>query len=149
MGVKAIHNFEHAVHSANEWLKELASQPEIQSEEQAYTVLRVVLHALRDRLRLDEVVAVSAQLPMLIRGFYFEGWKPQLEVPRSLESPEDFLDDLAGRLIRLAEVEAEDALYLVYALLAQKLTEGDLRHVENAIPLDLVNRWRPGLPLRA
>ncbi len=42
----------------------------------AYRVLRAVLHALRDRLTVAETVDLGAQLPMLIRGLYYEGWTP-------------------------------------------------------------------------
>jgi uncharacterized protein (DUF2267 family) len=38
--------------------------------------LRATLHALRDRLIIDEVAQLSAQLPMLIRGLYYKGWDP-------------------------------------------------------------------------
>jgi hypothetical protein len=38
--------------------------------------LRATLHALRDRLTVEEVAQLGAQLPMLIRGFYYEGWDP-------------------------------------------------------------------------
>ena len=146
MSVKAIHNFEHAIHTANEWIKELADEPEIGSENQAYSILRVVLHALRDRLRVDEVVHLSAQLPMLIRGFYFEGWKPPTEEPREGETTQEFLEEVGERLLRVSEIEAEDAVYLVYALLARRFSSGELQYAQRAMPYDLVLKWRPGLP---
>lgn len=145
MSVKAIHNFEHAVHAANDWIKELADEPEIGSETQAYTVLRIVLHALRDRMRVDEVARLSAQLPMLIRGFFFEGWKPSAAENLEEETPPQFLQDIAERLMRLSEIEAEDAVYLVYALLSRRFSAGELEHAERAMPLELVLKWRPAL----
>lgn len=145
MSVKSIHNFEHAVHAANEWVKDLAQQPEVGSEGQAYSILRIVLHALRDRLRVDEVVHLSAQLPMLIRGFYFEGWRPRFDPLPQPESVEEFYDDVRERLVRVSEIDPEDAVYLVYELLSRRLTAGELEYAELAIPQELVEKWRPGL----
>jgi hypothetical protein len=39
-------------------------------------VLGGMLHVLRDRLTIQEAVQPGAQLPMLIRGLYWEGWDP-------------------------------------------------------------------------
>jgi uncharacterized protein (DUF2267 family) len=43
---------------------------------QSYAALRAVLHALRDRLPVDESAQLAAQLPMLVRGIYYDGWDP-------------------------------------------------------------------------
>jgi len=47
-----------------------------QDPRKAYQALRSTLHTLRDRLTVDEVAQLAAQLPMLVRGFYYEGWDP-------------------------------------------------------------------------
>ena len=49
------------------WLNELAA--ELRTEDR---ILRAVLHAVRDRLTVDE----TAQLSELIRGIYYELWDP-------------------------------------------------------------------------
>ena len=59
----------------------------------AYMALRTVLHALRDRLTVEEAIQLGAQLPMLIRGFYYEGWNLKGK-PHKERHKEDFLDHI-------------------------------------------------------
>jgi len=141
MSVKSIGNFEHAVHLANGWIRDLAENPEVGSEAQAYVLLRTGLHTIRDRLRVDEVANLSAQLPMLVRGFFFEGWKPPVEEPAGGESRHHLLQEVADRLDGLSEVHPEDALFLVYTLLWQKLSPGEMKYVDRALPYDLLFPW--------
>jgi hypothetical protein len=49
---------------------------ESNDQHQAYSALRAVLHAVRDRITVDEAAHLGAQLPLLIRGIYCEGWHP-------------------------------------------------------------------------
>jgi uncharacterized protein (DUF2267 family) len=59
----------------HEWIGSLAQALHADKGD-AYKVLRAVLQTLRDRLPLDEAVHFGAQLPMPLRGFYYEDWKP-------------------------------------------------------------------------
>lgn len=68
--------FGKTVHKTNEWLAELRSDLGWEDSHKAYLALRAVLHALRDRLTVEEAAELGAQLPMLVRGFYYEGWRP-------------------------------------------------------------------------
>jgi uncharacterized protein (DUF2267 family) len=43
---------------------------------QSYAALRAIMHALRDRLTVNEAVQLGAQLPILLRGVYYDGWAP-------------------------------------------------------------------------
>jgi uncharacterized protein (DUF2267 family) len=68
-------SFDTTVQKTNIWLKDLM---EVTGGDRgkAYQALRALLHALRDRLTVEEAVEFGAQLPMLIRGIYYEGWNP-------------------------------------------------------------------------
>ena len=56
------------IEQAYNWPKERRNQ--------SYAALRSVLHALRDRLTVEETAQLAAELPMLIRGIYYESWHP-------------------------------------------------------------------------
>ena len=64
----------HAIQQVQVWLKELRDNGDLADEAAAYSVLRAVLHQLRDRLTPEEAVDLAAQLPLIVRGIYFEGW---------------------------------------------------------------------------
>ena len=67
--------FDTTVQDTNEWLSGLEAQLPPCSRQQAYGALRAVFHVLRDRLTIDAVLGLSAQLPMLLRGVFMGGWQ--------------------------------------------------------------------------
>src|SRR6516162_2996456 len=82
--------FDSTVQTTHVWLNELMALTGWQDPHPAYLALRAVLHALRDRLSVDEAAALGAQLPMLVRGFYYEGWHPHGK-PLRERTREEFL----------------------------------------------------------
>src|SRR5690348_4982934 len=83
--------FDKTLDKTNRVLKEIESAYGWPKERrnQSYEVMRVVLHTLRDRLTVDEAAQLGAQLPLLIRGVYYEGWNPS-RVPQKMDR-EEFL----------------------------------------------------------
>jgi hypothetical protein len=57
-------------------VKQLCELLHWKDHHKVYQALCAVLHVMRDRLPVEEAVHLGAQLPMLVRGFYDEGWKP-------------------------------------------------------------------------
>jgi uncharacterized protein (DUF2267 family) len=76
MSTTGLEVFDRTIHKTNIWLKDLMEILDCGDRREAYLALRATLHALRDRLTIEEVAHFAAQLPMLIRGFYYEGWDP-------------------------------------------------------------------------
>jgi uncharacterized protein (DUF2267 family) len=64
--------FDKTVQTTNAWLNEImeAIGPD---GRRAYRILAAVLHALRDRLTVDETAQLGAQLPILVRGLTISG----------------------------------------------------------------------------
>jgi uncharacterized protein (DUF2267 family) len=65
-----------SVEKAHAWLNDLAEELATEDGHHAYRVLRAFLHALRDHLSVDEAAALAAQLPIFVRGVFYEGWDP-------------------------------------------------------------------------
>src|SRR5882724_5490905 len=76
MSTTGLEVFDRTIHKTNIWLKDLMEMLACEDRHDAYLILRATLHALRDRLAIEEVAQFAAQLPMLVRGFYYEGWDP-------------------------------------------------------------------------
>src|SRR3990170_1662162 len=86
--------FEGTLQKTQVWLNDLMFELDWEDRPQkAYLALRTVLHALRDRLTVEEALQLSAQLPMLIRGFYFEGWNLKGK-PHKERHKEDFFEHI-------------------------------------------------------
>src|SRR6185312_6746454 len=82
--------FAETVEKTDAWLRELMQSMGYSQSHQAYSLLRAVLHVLRDRLTVEGAAKLGAQLPVLMRGFYYEGWHPA-GVPLKLRHKQEFL----------------------------------------------------------
>ncbi|HUH13265.1 MAG TPA: DUF2267 domain-containing protein [Longimicrobiales bacterium] len=133
----------HTLTETHEWLEELVQKGSFEVEQQAYSHLRAVLHTLRDRLTVEEAAHFASQLPMLVRGFYFEGWRPAL-APNDWSTVEEFYGRIRDSLRPAPGEEVRDlegATRAVLALLTEKLTEGQIRHVREQLPKEVQQLW--------
>jgi uncharacterized protein (DUF2267 family) len=127
------------VQQAQEWVKDLGGRPPFETPGQAYSLLRAVLHAVRDRLTPEEVAHLGSQLPMIVRGFYFEGWRPAL-APNDFETAEEFFEHVRSSLGGGQQPERIDipaATRTVLEFLADHVDPGELRHVTQQMPSEI------------
>ncbi len=129
----------HAVQTVQEWLKELKAKGELADEEAAYRVLGAVLHRLRDRLTVNEAANLGAQLPLVVRGLYYEGWRPS-SVPSKVRSKDKFLDELSAAILPIT-YPVEWAVTAVFSLLARHCDPGEIADVIDQLPGDLKGLW--------
>ena len=132
-------NFSHAAQQAHQWVAELADDL-TWNENRAYHLLRCVLHALRDWLSQEEMLDLSAQLPVLIRGIYFEGWKP-LDTPVWNRAKEDFLDRVRAAFTEDLPTDPELAVAAVFRLLDRHISHGEIVQVRNSMKKSLRELW--------
>ncbi len=130
----------HAVQQSQEWLKELRDNAGLASETEALSVLRAVLQQLRDRLTIDEAVQLGAQLPTIVRGIYYEGWRPAGVPDVSVKTQADFLDKVTMRLLP-HRIPPEPIVRDVFALLAHHIDPGEISDVIGQMPADLKALW--------
>ena len=125
---------ERSVEQTNVWLAELADEFE-GGRGDAYRVLRAVLHALRDRVNVDEAAQLGAQLPTLIRGIYYAEWDPS-RTPGS-GGAKAFLDRVAREGLLAGDTEAAFAVEAVMRTLVRHVSSGELEDVMAQLPPDL------------
>ncbi|WP_406069466.1 DUF2267 domain-containing protein [Micromonospora sp. NBC_01638] len=102
---------------------------------QSYAALRTVLHLLRDRLPVNESVEFAQQLPVLVRGIYFDGWVPS-DVPIKLNR-DDFLYEVRQGFPYDAEGGPERVTQVVLDTLRRHVTQGEWQDVKDTMPKDL------------
>jgi uncharacterized protein (DUF2267 family) len=136
-GIKA---FDSTVQTTNVWLKDLMEELGWEDRYRAYHALRAVLHALRDRLTAGEAVDLAAQLPMLVRGFYYEGWRPS-ETPLRERKKADFLAHIAAAYRDEPHTDVEAVARAVFRVLAKHVTAGEVKDVKSMLPAELRAMW--------
>lgn len=140
MTTASLKQFDATIHKTNEWLSTLMEELEWNDRSGAYHAMRTVLHALRDRLTVEEAVDLAAQLPMLIRGFYFEGWQPA-HVPIRVRTKEDFLDHIRDGYPENDWVDVDQVTRAVFRVLAKHISAGEIEDIRRCLPDALRELW--------
>jgi uncharacterized protein (DUF2267 family) len=133
--------FDDTLHKTNTWLKEIAQELTL-DRHGAYQVLRAVLHSLRDRLTINEAADLGDQLPMLIRGIYYEAWRPAGK-PDKIRSRNEFLTGITTRIAMKQSVDAENAARTVFQTLENHVSLGEIRDVIHVLPEEIRTLWPP------
>ena len=123
------------------WLNDIMTELDWQVHpHKAYLALRTVLHALRDRLTVEEVVQLGAQLPMLVRGFYYEGWTLKGK-PRKERHKEDFLAHIKDAFKDDFTSRPESIARAIFKVLARHTSEGEIDDIKHILPKALHELW--------
>jgi uncharacterized protein (DUF2267 family) len=140
MKTTGITTLDHAPQVVAEWLNLLQTDLGWPDRGRAYLLLRETLHAVRDFLTVDEAADLSAQLPLLIRGIFFDGWVPT-KTPAKPRSVDDFLDRVMHAFRDDPPVEPDVAVAAVFSLLRRQISQGEYRQVAWAMRKPLRDLW--------
>jgi uncharacterized protein (DUF2267 family) len=111
----------------------------------AYLALRGTFHAVHDFLPTEDSADLSAQLPMLVQGIYFEDWNPT-NTPEKDRSRESFL----GRTEHALEwalwnedhwIDTKKAARAVMRVLSDRISSGEVEQVRHVLPEPVRELW--------
>lgn len=123
------------------WLNDIMAELDWHEQpHKAYFALRTVIHALRDRLTVEEAIQLGAQLPMLVRGLYYEGWTLKHK-PHKERHKEDFVAHVKDAFKDDYTARPESIVRAVFKTLARHTTEGEIKDIKNILPKALHELW--------
>ena len=135
-----LHLVDKAVQDVNIWVKELDHKMGWADKKRTLRLLRTILHALRDRLTVVEAAHLGAQLPTLIRGLYYEEWRPAI-TPVHEYSEAEFLSHLEKAFTTDPIRHPEEAAKAVFDLLEDHVSAGEIEDVKKVLPPKIRALW--------
>ena len=140
MSATGLRVFDETLHATNAWLHEITSRMGWDEREKGYRLLRLCLHVIRDRLPVGEAAHLSAQLPLLLRGVFFEGWRPST-VPVHVHTVEEFLAPIRKGFASERRFDAEAAFREVVDVMRMHVSAGEMEDVRRVMPDELKRLW--------
>jgi uncharacterized protein (DUF2267 family) len=130
--------FERAVQKADQWIDDLMDRMGWDDRHQTYEAMGAVLHVLRDRLPVNEAVDLGAQLPLLLRGLFYQNWNVSVN-PEKYRHADEFLRHVRAALLdlRLEFIPEETLIEGVAGLLGDRLSEGEMAGIRRALPSEI------------
>ena len=139
MSASGLDVFDRTLETTHVWLNEICNDlgPDKQV---AWKVLSTVLHKLRDRLTINLAAHLGAQLPLLIRGVYYDQFEPG-KMPSEFRSREEFIAEVAEWLSDTRPVDPDEAVRSVFRVLSRHISEGQVNKVRDSLPKGLRQMW--------
>jgi uncharacterized protein (DUF2267 family) len=145
MSATGLDVFDKTLQTTNIWLNEIMDElgPDRQV---AWKVLSTVLHKLRDRLPIGLAAHLGSQLPLLVRGAYYDQFEPA-KLPTECNTAEEFKAEVAEWLTDTRPVDPDAAIRSVFGLLSRHLAEGQIAKIHGALPKGLKQVWDSAVSL--
>ncbi|WP_018237950.1 DUF2267 domain-containing protein [Ensifer sp. BR816] len=139
MSASGVAVFDKTLQITNVWLDEIMEH-QGPDRQRAWHILSAVLHTIRDRLPADLAAHLSAQLPLLVRGAYYDQYEPSKQ-PAQSRSLDAFLGQVKTELASTRPVDAKEAVQTVFQVLSHHLDPGEVRKIRESLPQDLRALW--------
>ena len=116
MAATGLDVFDKTLQTTNSWLAEIMEVvgPDRQG---AWHTLGAVLRTLRDRIPLGLSAHLGSQLPLLVRGLYYDQWEPEKGSDKS-RSLDEFLEHVSQQLENIRPVNVHEGTRAVFHALS-------------------------------
>jgi uncharacterized protein (DUF2267 family) len=133
-------NFQKYVDEGNRFINRLAEAlGNASDKDHASRVSVAVLHAIRDRIKPEESMHLIAQLPMMLKAVYVDGWNITRE-PADAKTIEEFLNEVREHAPRSAardfgnDQQARDNVKAFFSVLRGYVDEGEMADLCAQLP---------------
>lgn len=141
MSANGLAVFDRTLEKTHQFINDVAEQLNLEDKHTVFIGIKAVLHSLRDRIPLEEAAQLGAQFPVMLAGFYYQGWKPAA-TPTKERSVSAFVDKVKSNLPQGDyPVEIEALIEGVFAVLSKWVTDGEIQDVANMLPKDIQGFW--------
>lgn len=140
MSAMGLEIFDRTLQTTHIWLDDLMQSLGWSDRHRAWHALRAVLQSLRDHLPVNDVAHLSAQLPLLVRGVFFEGWTPA-RTPLKERSGEQFLAHVNDAFLFDVEADARQIVAAVCRVLDKHVSAGEIDKVRHSLPAGIRSLW--------
>jgi uncharacterized protein (DUF2267 family) len=132
--------FDKTLQETNTWLKALMSRIGSDDRQLAYSILRATLHAVRDRIGPESATHLGAQLPLLVRGIYYDGWRIS-KTPTSERHVTEFVSHVSRELQPGRIEDVEGAVSAALAVIRSMIDPGEALKIIQLFPAELRAFW--------
>ena len=147
MSATGLDVFDRTIHLTNAWLDEMMETLP-RDKQLAWHILGAVLRTIRDRVPLNLAAHLSAHLPMLIRGAYYDQWRPS-ENPQNWRSADELFSRISNHLSSVKPVDPAEAACAVFRVLNHHVDPNQIENIRHALPEEVRSLWtvnaRPGV----
>jgi uncharacterized protein (DUF2267 family) len=139
MSATGLEVFDKTIQTTNVWLDEMMENLP-RDKHVAWHVLGAVLRTIRDRVPVNLAAHLSAQLPLLVRGIYYDQWQPG-KGRQNWRTVDEFLSQVAELLMVTKPVDSADAARAVFRVLNHHVDPNQIEKVRHALPEEVRSLW--------
>lgn len=140
MSAKGLEVIDHTVQTTHEWINELKERLDWVGHRDALHLLRITLTGVRDHLSHEEVADFAAQLPLLIRGMFYEGWQPA-GTPLKDRSQQAFVGRIEEQIASGIDYRGAEDISTVFKLLNARISPGEVSDMRGGLPSGIRDLW--------